>query len=201
MTNAPGDQHEQAALPPIVLMVEDDPDMLDMYSTYFESDGVWMATAVSPDEGLGAVEELRPDVVITDIGFGGQPDGVDFVHMLKERPETRNIPLIVLTGLPAADLPETMRHGADLFLRKPVPAQALLVNVRRLMESSGTLRARAANARVEAVKSRCPACRGPLEWVERASLEGREYDYYRPCPRGCGLYCFEPGARKWVKLT
>jgi CheY-like chemotaxis protein len=222
MTNATGDQTTE--LPPIVLLVEDDRDMLDLYSTYFELDGVWMATAVSPDEGLGAVEELRPDVVITDIAFGGHNEGVDFVQMLKERPETRGIPLIVLTGLPAADLPPATRHGADIFLRKPVPADALLLNVRRLLESSATLRARGdralarakpllqksedlrqrsrgIGARAETVLSRCPQCREPLEWVERATLAGHEYDYYRRCLRGCGLHCFDRTAHVWVKLT
>jgi DNA-binding response OmpR family regulator len=134
-------------LPPIVLLVEDDPDTREMYSTYFESEGVWIATAATPDEGLGAVEELRPDVVVTNIGFHGRPQGVDFVHLLKERADTRHIPLIVLTGLPVSDVPETVRHDADIFLHKPVPTDVLLLNVRQLLESSHALRARGERAR------------------------------------------------------
>jgi DNA-binding response OmpR family regulator len=215
---------DTSTLPPIVLLVEDDHDMLDMYSTYFEADGVWMATAETPDEGLGAIEELRPDIDITDVGFDGEPRGVTFVQTIKERADTCDIPLIVLTGLPTTDLPAEMRHVADLFLRKPVPADTLLLNVRRLLESSHTLRARGDRARarvpplvkksselvnrsraignqVEAAVSRCPACRQPLEWVERGSIEGREYDYYHWCLRGCGLYCFDRTAATWIKLA
>jgi CheY-like chemotaxis protein len=195
-----------------------------MYSSYFEADGVWVATAATPDEGLSAVEELRPDVVITDIGFDGQPEGVHFVQMLKERPGTRDTPVIVLTGIAPADLPADTRHGADLFLRKPVTADALLENVRRLLESSHILRARGDRARArlsnllkksaDLQRSRgqvteapgtatpmCPNCRQPLEWVERATVGGREYDYYHWCLRGCGLYCFDRRGRSWVKLA
>jgi DNA-binding NtrC family response regulator len=205
---------DASAFPPIVLLVEDDVDMLDMYSTYFQGEGVWVGTAVSPDKGIEAVNELHPDVVISDIGFGGEPTGVNFVQVMKDRPEMRGIPLIVLSGLPVSDLPAGVRHDADIYLRKPVSAQALLDNVRRLLESKPALQQRNDRARARAARTRitqaapagetpqvCPNCCGPLEWIEQKTIGGSDYDYYHWCGRGCGLYCFDRGAKSWLKLA
>jgi CheY-like chemotaxis protein len=205
---------DASAFPPIVLLVEDDADLLDMYSSYFQAEGVWVGTADSPDKGLEAVNDLHPDVVISDIGFGGAPTGMNFVQVMKDRPHTRGIPLIVLTGLPASDLPPELRHDADLFLRKPVSAEGLLDNIRRLLESPHALQQRRVRAQARAGRGGvaqpapagesprvCPNCCGPLDWIEQKTIDGRAYDYYHWCTRGCGLYCYDRGAKAWLKLA
>jgi DNA-binding response OmpR family regulator len=211
-------------LPPIVLLLDDERDILDMYSAHFEAEGVWVATAASAREGMIAVEELRPDLIVTDIGFGSEVSGATFAQALKERTETSGIPLIVLTGLATEDMPSSVKEDADLFLRKPVAPQALLLNIRRLLESSHALRARSERARARVVPlleksadlrarakttlaqlpgrdARCPQCCEPLSWVERGRIDAREFDYYQWCARGCGLYCFDLAARKWIRLV
>ena len=215
---------ETEPLPPIVLLLDDERDILEMYSAHFEAEGVWVATAASAREGMVAVEELRPDLVVTDIGFGAETSGATFAQALKERPETSGIPLIVLTGLATEDMPTSVRKDADLFLRKPVAPQALLLNVRRLLESSHVLRARSERVRARVAplmqrsadllgraktsvtpvphhEARCPQCCEPLSWVERGRVDAREFDYYHWCERGCGLYCFDIAARKWIRLV
>jgi DNA-binding response OmpR family regulator len=171
-----------------------------------------------------AVQELRPDLVVTDIGFGEEASGATFAQALKERPDTWGIPLIVLTGLATEDVPPSVKEDADLFLRKPVAPDALLVNVRRLLDSSQALRARSDRARsriapllqksadllarpkatlaeVEPQAARCPQCCEPLTWIERGRIDSREFDYYHWCARGCGLYCFDIAARSWTRLV
>jgi CheY-like chemotaxis protein len=214
---------ENQSVPPIVLLLDDERDILEMYTAHFEAEGVWVATAASAREGMIAVEELRPDLVVTDIGFGSEVSGATFAQALKERPETAAIPLIVLTGLATQDMPSSVKEDADLFLRKPVTPQALLLNVQRLLESSHALRARSERlrARVAPLKersadllgraktvtpvprrdARCPQCCEPLSWVERGRIEAREFDYYHWCARGCGLYCFDIAARTWIRLV
>ena len=212
------------SLPPIVLFLDDERDILEMYSAHFEAEGVWVATAASAREGIIAVQELRPDLIVTDIGFGGEPSGATFAQAMKERRETWGIPLIVLTGLAIEDMPPTVKADADLFLRKPVAPQALLVSVRRLLESSHALRARSDRARAKvrpllqksadqlarpkvpatpapAHAERCPQCCEPLTWIERGRIEAREFDYYHWCAHGCGLYCFDVAAHKWTRLV
>jgi len=206
---------DSPSLPPIVLLLDDEQDILEMYSTHFQAEGVWVATAASAREGMVAVEELRPDLVITDIGFGSEPSGATFVEALRDRQDTRGIPLIVLTGLPCDDLPAGVRTDADLFLRKPVPPENLLLNVRRLLDSSQVLRVRSERSRSRAAElraksndllgrvspgatagpGRCPQCHGPLRWVENGTVDEREFKYYDWCERGCGLYCFDSTGR------
>jgi hypothetical protein len=47
----------------------------------------------------------------------------------------------------------------------------------------------------------CPACGGALSWIEKGRIGGVEYDYYRWCQHGCGLYCYDCAGAKWVKLA
>jgi CheY-like chemotaxis protein len=211
-------------LPPIVLLVEDDADTLAMFAAYFESSGVWVATSTQPGEALEAVEELKPDLVVTDLGFQGKPLGVGLVHTLKTSETTKGIPLIVLTGDSVQDLPPDTRSEANLCLVKPVLPDALLTSVRELIAQSQALRKRLhpvrgkptplgkwstdPGAMVHPLASPlpgrarpCPECATPLEWVEEGRIGGVTYDYYRWCLKGCGLYCYDRESARWVKLA
>jgi DNA-binding response OmpR family regulator len=220
-------------VPPIVLFVEDDPDTLDMYATYFELSGVWVAKSTSPGDALGSILELLPDLVVTDMGFAGLQSGVELVTSLKTSEQTRDIPVIILSGGQTEQIPAPAREAADLCLIKPVLPDALLADVHRLIAGSTALRERSARARsasdelagrsaallersnrlseaetaatgspARALNARpCPDCSEPLEWIERGAVAGAEYDYYRWCRRGCGLYCFDRAAETWVKLV
>jgi CheY-like chemotaxis protein len=212
------------SLPPIVLLVDDDRDTLDMYSSYLESAGLWVATATNPTEGQAHARELRPNLLVTDIGFRGQQTGVDLIHAIKHDVQTAHIPVMVLTGTPVDDLPTQTQRDADLVLLKPVMPDVLLTRGQQLMSASASLRARsnaalerayslldqnlAARQRVrESVENLgkrargCPKCGSPLEWLERGTISGVEYDYYRWCLKGCGLYCYDRRAGDWIKLA
>jgi CheY-like chemotaxis protein len=218
--------HEETAesLPPIVLLVEDDPDTLDMYSSYLESAGWWVATATNPIEGRAHARELRPNLLVTDIGFAGQPTGGEFVHAIKHDVQTAHIPVMVLSGTAIEDLPAETQREADLVLLKPVMPDVLLTRGEALIAASATLRARtnaalersyslldqnlAARERgrefVEKIGRRarpCPQCGSALEWLERGTISGIEYDYHHWCLNGCGLYCYDRRAGSWIKLA
>lgn len=213
-------------VPPIVVLVEDDPDTLDMYAEYFELSGLWVAKSRTPSDGLDRVLELRPDLVVTDLGFAGSTDGAPLVAAIKGRPETRNVPVIVLTGQSSEHVPAAVLASADLCLVKPVLPDALLMDVQRLIALSHTLRdrcQRASNGQKkaevdgpgspsavrphmpgDATEGRnrpCPDCGRPLDWIERGRIGGAEYDYYRWCSQGCGLQCYDRTAGRWVKLV
>jgi CheY-like chemotaxis protein/endogenous inhibitor of DNA gyrase (YacG/DUF329 family) len=208
-------------VPSIVVLVEDDADTLDMYAEYFELSGLWVAKSRTPSDGLAKVLELRPDLVVTDLGFAGE-DGAPLVEAIKGRPETQDVPVIVLTGQSSEHVPASVLASADLCLVKPVLPDALLMDVQRLIALSHTLRDRCRRAsspvekaqvegrahvppvrpRLPDVRDRpCPQCGRPLEWIERGRIGGAEYDYYRWCSQGCGLQCYDRTAGKWVKLV
>jgi DNA-binding response OmpR family regulator len=204
---------EADALPSIVLLVDRDATRLVSYRTTFETEGLWVATCTDPLEAVETVRELRPDLLVTnafdDIEF-------DLVGMLKGDPQTQRLPVILLTdrtpqGGEAARL-------ADLCLQKPVDGERLVASSRSLIARSHELRERSGPtdtpARTLVLKSddvvkrnalhavrACPGCGESLEWVERGRLLGVEYDYYRWCVNGCGLYCYERRAERWIKLA
>jgi len=211
-------------LPPIILLVEDDRDTLDMYSTYFEVSGVWVERSSTPEDALESVTELRPDLVITDVMFKGRPTGLDFLHVMKARSATWGIPVVLLSTESDDRLPSVARDEVDLCLVKPVLPNVLLAHAGSVIQRSREARARSddVRARAAALQRRsddhlgraralaaalaqpnrpCPRCGTPLAWRERGHLNGVEYDYYGWCARGCGLYCFNRGAASWLKLT
>ena len=195
------------SLPSIVLFVSPHAETLATYAAFFEAAGLWVATARDPVEALAAAQELKPDLVITD---EFEAADLDLVHALKTTPESKAVPVILLTrrlrGVPAAT-----REQADLCLETPVLPDALLQNSRtvigRARSRQDELRAGGPPPKVEVVRTgdeaarRCPGCATQLEWIERGRLYGIEYDYYRWCPKGCGLYCYDCSAQSWVKLA
>ena len=215
---------DSAALPPIVLMVADDPDTREMYSVVFELSGMWVATASTPADAVGSVAELKPDAVVTDVEFDGAPGGLELIDAIKQNPSTVHVPVVLLGGRLPGPKAESGRAQADLFLLKPVLPDELVACVSKLVERSRELRLRSqrvtnraadlmqrsnatlaqaheVQAHVAHLLRRCPCCAQPLNWVETGRIDGAEYDYYHRCGRGCGLYCYDRAARRWVKLA
>ena len=122
---------ESDSLPSIVLLVADDRDILDVYATYFEMSGLWVATSTVPAEALDVVNELEPDVIV--VVADGRPAGLELIHTLKSGSDTREIPVIVLGGGGLFGLPLEVQQAADALLEEPVLPDRLLENVRNLL--------------------------------------------------------------------
>jgi CheY-like chemotaxis protein len=181
---------------------------------------MWVASATDPGDALDTVQELSPDVIVTDLCLGGQPAGGDLVHTLKSSDGTKEIPVVVLSETGAG----RTAPDADLYLVKPVLPDTLLATVRQLLSVSRDLRTRSARARARTaalversnelldrargIVSRatssaraCPDCSRPLDWIESGRIGGVTFDYFRWCDSGCGLYCYDRSGSKWVKLA
>ncbi len=215
------------ALPSIVLFVDEDAASLDAMSHDFDRAGFWTATADNPAAGLLSAEELKPDLVVTDLMPRYDRGGVSLLHTLKHTSGLEEIPVILVTDRDAGALSHAARREADLVLVKPLDGELLLRRARATMERARTLRARgtaaiqfgqelrersselhertqavtAAACRLEASVRSCPKCRTALDWIERGSLGGSEYDYYHWCIRGCGLFCYDRTLRRWLRLA
>jgi hypothetical protein len=46
-----------------------------------------------------------------------------------------------------------------------------------------------------------PQCRSALDWIERGTIGGIEYDYCHWCPKACGLFCYDRTAGEFLKLA
>jgi CheY-like chemotaxis protein len=80
-----------------ILLVEDEPLLLDLYKEAFEESGFHLETAENGQEALKKANDL-PDLILLDILLPGM-NGFEILKRLKSRADTRDIPVIVLTNL------------------------------------------------------------------------------------------------------
>ncbi len=79
-----------------VLVVDDDPDIIDFLETALEDAGYLVLASVGA-ESLGVAHELHPDVILLDINMPGMT-GVEVSRRLRDNPVTANIPIIVMSA-------------------------------------------------------------------------------------------------------
>lgn len=109
---------------PTILIIDDEEGMRVVVRTVLESEGFNVAEASNGEEGLAAVLELRPDLVLCDIEMP-RKDGYEVLRMFLES-GAAPIPFIFLSGRSArTDMRKGMNLGADDFLTKPFTGDEL----------------------------------------------------------------------------
>jgi len=112
-----------------VLVVDDDRLLCELVRTTFELEGFVVDEAHHVIEAERAIARSRPDAIVLDIGLPGI-DGLFYCERLREMPQARTIPVIVISGSEEAGR-RAVDAGAADFLRKPFNPLELLVAVRR----------------------------------------------------------------------
>jgi signal transduction histidine kinase/ActR/RegA family two-component response regulator len=114
-----------------VLVVDDEPDTLDLIKVLLAQCGAEVATARSSAEALGLFAEVAPDVIISDIGMPGE-DGYELIRRVRELPPERGgrTPAVALTAYArAADRLRVLRSGYQMHVAKPVELAELVAVV------------------------------------------------------------------------
>ncbi len=119
---------------PVVLSIDDDPDVLYLLQENLAEAGYQVVGAHSGDEGVAKARELKPYAITLDIMMP-QKDGWQVLHDLKSDPATRDIPVIMLTIVDKKAL--GYRLGAADYLLKPLDAEAVLNSLKRLAHLNG----------------------------------------------------------------
>jgi CheY-like chemotaxis protein len=114
-----------------VLVVDDDPDILDAIRFLLEDEGYAVTTTEKGDyaENLHDGNGGLPDLIILDILLSGK-DGRTICRILKSRPDTKHIPIVMISAHPDAE-EAAYAVGADSFVAKPFDMFALLEVVER----------------------------------------------------------------------
>ncbi len=113
-------------VPPLILVAEDDPDTLDLFSILLEMRGFRTETAADGGEAWSKAIATPPDLVLTNVGLPGM-DGFDLASRLRADARTRTVPIIAVTGWLRQDLDTRARQaGIDRCLVKPVSPDTLL---------------------------------------------------------------------------
>lgn len=81
-----------------VCVVDDDKDILDIYSTKFKREGFAVVTARDGEEALLVIKRERPDVILLDIQMP-MLDGIGVLKVLKSDPDLAKIPVVVLSNI------------------------------------------------------------------------------------------------------
>jgi two-component system, cell cycle response regulator DivK len=122
---------------PLVLIVEDDLSTRVMYKDYLSSCGFRIADAHNGHQALAKAQELRPNVVLTDLAVPGM-DGFEFCRALQQSDVTRTIPVLAVTGHSEyLEQPDRFRETGILHvLTKPCPPDVIETELRRLLRES-----------------------------------------------------------------
>lgn len=120
-------------MPKKILIADDDKEFVEILSERLTSVGYDTVIAYEGIRALQLAHHEKPDLIILDWRM---PAGLGSVVLkdLKNAPDTKHIPIVVLTGLDDKELEITAKTlGADAFFRKPYNTQEFLLELKELL--------------------------------------------------------------------
>lgn len=124
---------------PLILIVEDNPDMR-RFIHYILSDDYNIIEAENGEEGFEVAKKYLPDVVVSDV-LMPKVDGFDLCQLLKTNVSTNHIPVILLTAYAMDEQKQVgFESGADAYIAKPFNIKLLRTRVRKLIENRKKIR-------------------------------------------------------------
>ena len=122
-----------------ILIVDDEPDILELVQYNLAQAGYRVVTAKSGEEAMARVSTDRPDLVVLDLLLPGV-DGLQLCQTLKHNPHTAAVPVLMLTAKSEeADIVTGFELGADDYLTKPFSPRVLLARVKALLRGKSRL--------------------------------------------------------------
>jgi excisionase family DNA binding protein len=118
---------------PTILIVDDDPKLREYVRVNLEMEGYSVKEAGSADEGLGALDESTPDLVLLDVMMP-EVDGWEMLRRVQERHGVGAIPVIMFSGkVDEQAAEEAASRGAQAFIGKPFNPQELIDQTKQLL--------------------------------------------------------------------
>src|SRR6516164_466884 len=120
-------------MPAKILIVDDDPDLVDLLRQAFTLAGYETDTATTGVEALRKAQQSRPDVVVLDLVLP-ELNGYGVCEMLRRIPSTSAVPILMITVLPG-EFPRLagVEAGADAYVNKPFQIMELLSRIEDLL--------------------------------------------------------------------
>jgi PAS domain S-box-containing protein len=115
-----------------VLVVEDEPDTLELVATILRARGAEVDAVSSTRDALAALDQHRPDILLSDIGLPGE-DGLALIRAIRERPDGEGLPAAALTAYAREqDRVQALQAGFQAHVAKPIQPSELVQIVARL---------------------------------------------------------------------
>jgi DNA-binding response OmpR family regulator len=122
--------------PPLVIIVEDEPDTADMFAEILRIQGYRVKKAYGGTAGIDLITRETPDAVVLDLMM---PDvsGLEVFRFMRRDPGLENVPVVVVSGRP---MPEEMLIGEEnhttLYLMKPIGVTELTGAIENVLKNS-----------------------------------------------------------------
>ncbi|GAG36448.1 unnamed protein product, partial [marine sediment metagenome] len=114
----------------VILIVDDDPNILELLQTRLELEGYHTICAQGGHEAMRIVGRQPPDLILLDIMMP-EMSGIEVCQRIKAEPETQALPIIMATARTSPeDIVEGLEAGADDYVTKPFVTGELLARVR-----------------------------------------------------------------------
>jgi DNA-binding response OmpR family regulator len=123
-------------VPQTLLLVDDDPPILDTLSLFLEKQGFTIYTADGGEKCISLLGTVKPDLILLDIMMEPM-DGWETLLALRDNPKTRAIPVMMVTAKPPTrDEIQTYGGEVDDYLMKPVDPRIISVSVRQAIDAN-----------------------------------------------------------------
>ena len=123
--------------PPLILVVDDDPDFVEATRVVLGSKGYRVISAACGEEGLNAMRRDRPDLVVLDVMMSGILDGLDTSFRVRAERGLKRTPIVMVSSITTSDyaamFPTDEYVPVESFLSKPIAPETLLREVNRLL--------------------------------------------------------------------
>lgn len=123
-----------------VLVVDDDPDLVEAVRITLESEGFVVSAARDGSEAKKRLQEHAPDVILLDVMMATDTEGFDLAYELQGEDATKSIPIIMLTAMSQSqDYVEKFQYitdrpwPVDMFLEKPIAPAKLVETIRKVL--------------------------------------------------------------------
>ena len=121
------------ALGPLFLFADDDPQVREVVRINLEMEGYTVREAGNAEEGLAAVADDAPDLILLDVMMP-QVDGWEMLRRVQEQHGIGSVPVIMFSGqLEANAEQEAQQRGAQAFVGKPFDLRALIDQTKQIV--------------------------------------------------------------------
>jgi len=124
-----------------ILVVDDEPDILDFMTDFLQDNNFEVVTATNGREGLEKAVETKPDLITLDISMP-EESGIKAYRKLHENAETKDIPVIIITGV-TKDFERFISTRNQVpapieYMEKPIDQDDFLAKINKILDAAET---------------------------------------------------------------
>ncbi len=119
-----------------ILLIEDNELTRKLIEKFIELNNYKTIIAENAEDALNILKEKSPDLILTDIMLPGM-SGIDFVRAVRERPDYKDIPIIVLSAFSTdTDIREAFYAGCTDYIVKPIDVNEFSTKLKKYLEDN-----------------------------------------------------------------